>query len=93
MSPLRVSVRCVRICVRIAIRFRARFVRKQNRDPILFLSPIAIVCLHILAKKNQKLTCWTPLAANHKPNRIATHANGKKSCDLQPINGDTKSER
>jgi hypothetical protein len=41
----------VRICVRIAIRFRARFVRKQNRDPILFLSPITIVCLHISAEK------------------------------------------
>jgi hypothetical protein len=41
----------VRICVRIAIRFRARFVRKQNRDPILFLPPITIVCLHISAKK------------------------------------------
>jgi hypothetical protein len=24
---------------------------------------------------------------------IATHANGKKSCDLQPVDGDTKSER
>jgi hypothetical protein len=41
----------VRICAQIAIRFRARFVRKQNRDPIIFLSPITIVCLHIAAKQ------------------------------------------
>jgi hypothetical protein len=59
----------VRICVRIAIQLRARFVRKQNRDPILCLSPITIVCLDISAKKYQNLTCWTPLAANRTPNR------------------------
>jgi hypothetical protein len=34
----------VRICVRIAVRFRARFVRKQNRKPIMFLLAIAIFC-------------------------------------------------
>jgi hypothetical protein len=43
----------VRIYVRIAVGFRARFVRKQNRDSILFLSPITIVCLHISAKKKK----------------------------------------
>jgi hypothetical protein len=63
------AVKRVRICVRIAIRFRARFVRKQNRDPILFLSPTTIVCLHISTTTNQKLNCWTPLAANRTPNR------------------------
>jgi hypothetical protein len=49
--PLGAVYTRVRTCVRIAIRFHARFVRKQNRDPILFLSPITIVCLHISAKK------------------------------------------
>jgi hypothetical protein len=44
----------VRICVGIAIRFRARFVQKQNREPILFPLTIAMVCLHISAKNNQK---------------------------------------
>jgi hypothetical protein len=52
--------------VRIAVRFRARFVRKQNRKPILFLLPIAMVCLLISAKK---ITCLTPLAANRTPKR------------------------
>jgi hypothetical protein len=50
----------VRICVRIAIRFRARFVRKQNREPFIFLLAIAMVCLPLFAKKIQKLTCLTP---------------------------------
>jgi hypothetical protein len=52
-----------------AVRFRARFGRKQNRNPILFLSPITMIYLHISAKKVQKLTCWTPLAADRIPNR------------------------
>jgi hypothetical protein len=60
----------VRICVRMAVRFRARFVRKQNREPIIFLLPIAMVCLHISAKNNQKSTCLTSLAANRTPNRM-----------------------
>jgi hypothetical protein len=59
----------VRICIQIAVRFRAQFVPKQNRDPLLFLSPITMVCLYISSKKIQKLTCWTPLAANRTPNR------------------------
>jgi hypothetical protein len=67
--PLGTSTR-VRICVRIAVRFGARFIHKQNRETILFLLPIAMVCLHISAKKNQKLTCLTPLAANRTPNRM-----------------------
>jgi hypothetical protein len=29
-----------------------------------------MVRFHISAKKNPKLTCWTPLAANRKPNRM-----------------------
>jgi hypothetical protein len=29
-----------------------------------------MVCLHILTKKTQRLTCWTPLAANRTLNRI-----------------------
>jgi hypothetical protein len=60
----------VRISERIAIRFRAQFVCKQNRDPILFLSPIIMVCLHISAKIKEKITGWTPLAANRTPNRM-----------------------
>jgi hypothetical protein len=73
----------VRICVRIAIRFRARFVRKQNRDPTFFLSPIKIVCLQISAKKNKKLTCWAPLAANRTPNRTEIRM-GNRTC-RQPL--------
>jgi hypothetical protein len=46
----RLSTR-VRICVRIAERFRARFVRKQNREQIICLLPITMVCLHTSAKK------------------------------------------
>jgi hypothetical protein len=45
----------VQICIRIAVRFRARFVRKQNRELILFLLPIAMVCLHISATNIQKI--------------------------------------
>jgi hypothetical protein len=60
----------VRIAIRIAVRFRARFLRKQNRDPIIFLSPIKMVRFHIFSQKNQKITCWTPLAANRTPNRM-----------------------
>jgi hypothetical protein len=29
-----------------------------------------MVRFHISAKKNQKFTCWTPLAANRTPNRM-----------------------
>jgi hypothetical protein len=60
----------VRIAIRIAVRFRAQFIRKQNRDPIIFLSPITMVRFHISAQKIQKLTCLTPLAANRTPNRM-----------------------
>jgi hypothetical protein len=60
----------VRIAVRIAVPFRPRFLCEQNKDPILFLSPITMVRFHISAKNNQKLTCWTPLAANRTPNRM-----------------------
>jgi hypothetical protein len=50
---LKAWVTHVRICVRIAVRFRARFVRKQNREPIIFLLAIAMVDLHISAKKSK----------------------------------------
>jgi hypothetical protein len=76
----------VRIRVRIAVRFRARFVRKQNRDPILFLSPITMVCLHILTKKTQKITCWALLAANRTPNRTGIHMENR-TC-RRPLKGD-----
>jgi hypothetical protein len=29
-----------------------------------------MVHFHISAKKNKKLACWTPLAANRSPNRM-----------------------
>jgi hypothetical protein len=54
----------VRIAIRIAVRFRAQFIRKQNRDPIIFLSPITMVRFHISAKKiktNLLDTIRTPL--------------------------------
>jgi hypothetical protein len=76
----------VRIRVRIAVRFRARFVRKQNRDPILFLSPITMVCLHILTKKTQKITCWALLAVNRTPNRTGIHMENR-TC-RRPLKGD-----
>jgi hypothetical protein len=38
-------------------------------DPILNLTLITMVCLHISSKTNQKFTCGTPLAANRTPNR------------------------
>jgi hypothetical protein len=46
---------------------RNRFVRKQNTDPIIFLSPSVMVCLHISTKTKEEITCWT---ANRTPNRI-----------------------
>jgi hypothetical protein len=70
---------CVRICVRVAIRFRAQFVRKQKKEPIIFLLAIAMVCLHISANKNKKLTCLTPLAANRTPNRMGISM-GNRTC-------------
>jgi hypothetical protein len=60
----------VRISVRIAVRFRAQFASKPNVDPILYLTRITMVCLHISRETNQKLTCGTPLAANRTPNRM-----------------------
>jgi hypothetical protein len=60
----------VRICVRIAVGIRARFVFKPNRDPILYLTPITMACIHILTKTNIKLACWTRLAANRTRNRM-----------------------
>jgi hypothetical protein len=76
----------VRICVRIAIRLGARFVRKQNRDPNFFLSLITIVCLQNSAKKNHKLTCLTPLAANRTPNRMGIRM-GNRTCGQPLIQG------
>jgi hypothetical protein len=75
----------VRIAVRIAGRFRARFLRKQNRESILFLLPIAMVCFHISAKNNQKVTCFTPLAANRPPNRMGIRMENR-TCRL-PLRG------
>jgi hypothetical protein len=43
----------------------------------------SIVCLHISAKKNQKLPCWTPLAANRTPNRMGIRM-GNRTC-RQPL--------
>jgi hypothetical protein len=37
----------VRICVQIAVRFRSQFVHEPNMDPILYLTPITMFCLHI----------------------------------------------
>jgi hypothetical protein len=73
----------VRICVRIAVRFHARFLQKQNREPIFFLLSIAMVCLHISAKTQSKLTCLTPLAANRTPNRMRIRM-GNRTC-RQPL--------
>jgi hypothetical protein len=61
-APKGLSTR-VRICVRIAVRFRARFVSKQNREPIIFLLAIAMVGLHISAKKNKKQTLLDTLGS------------------------------
>jgi hypothetical protein len=52
-------------------------------DPILYLTLITMVFLHISAKKNQKLTCWTPLAANRTPNRMGIRM-GNRTC-RQPL--------
>jgi hypothetical protein len=60
----------VQIRVRFRVRFHAHFECKPDKDPILYLTPITTVCIHISAKQNQKLTCWTPLAANRTPNRM-----------------------
>jgi hypothetical protein len=43
---------------------------KQKWDPIFFLSRITMVCKHISANTKEKITCWTPLAANRTPNRL-----------------------
>jgi hypothetical protein len=37
----------VQIAIRIAVRFRAKFLRKQNRDPIIYLASITMVRFHI----------------------------------------------
>jgi hypothetical protein len=39
-------------------------------DTNFFPDAITMAWLHISAKINQKLTFWTPLAANRTPNRI-----------------------
>jgi hypothetical protein len=57
-----------RIRVRFPVRFHARFAGRPDRDPNLHLTSITMVCLHISAKTNRKLTCGTPLAANRIPN-------------------------
>jgi hypothetical protein len=59
----------VRIRVRFRVRFHSRFASKTDRNPILHLTPITMVCLHISEKTNQKFTCETPLAANCSLNR------------------------
>jgi hypothetical protein len=38
-------------------------------NPILYLTLITMVCLHISSKTNQNFICGTPLAANRTPNR------------------------
>jgi hypothetical protein len=39
---------------------RNRLIVSESAEPIIFLLAIAMVCLHISAKKSQKLTCSTP---------------------------------
>jgi hypothetical protein len=51
----------IRICVRFGVRFRGQFAGKPDRDPILYLTPITMVCLHISAY-TKKIPCWIPLA-------------------------------
>jgi hypothetical protein len=58
---------------------------KQNRDPIIFLSPITMVLFHISETKNQKLICLTPLAANRTPNRMGIRMENR-TC-RQPLRG------
>jgi hypothetical protein len=60
----------VRIRVRFAIRFHARFARKPGRDPIFHLTLITYNGRSTpISKKNKKITCGIPLAANRTPNR------------------------
>jgi hypothetical protein len=59
---------CVRIRVRFPVGFHAQFAGSPDRDPILHLTPITMVCRYILAKTNQKCTFKPPRAGNRTPN-------------------------
>jgi hypothetical protein len=49
--------------------------------------------IHVLTTHRVQLHWIAQLDSEIPRSPIATHANGKKSCDLQPVDGDTKSER
>jgi hypothetical protein len=54
-SPAKGPSTRVRIRVRFPVRFHARLVGRPGRDPILHLTPITMVGLHISAKTNTNL--------------------------------------
>jgi hypothetical protein len=69
----------VRIRVRFPVRFHAQFAGRPDRDPILYMTPITMVCLHISGKTNEKFTCGIPLAANRTPSRVLIRTRNRTS--------------